>query len=175
MGMRFRNILVATDFTACSTSAVRHAAALAERLGATLHLLHVVVIQPPHEVRSTSPRTVGLLADMDQFKAAARQRLAKLAMTCGGMARHVDVTAGSGSAADEIVEFARQHEIDLVVCGTHGRRGLERVIMGSVSDDVVRDAPCPVLVVGPERARARPCTPSFLKAAPTKRDRTWQR
>lgn len=153
--MRFKNILVATDFTTTSKGAVRDAAALAERLGATLHLLHVVT-HAPREVWSRYRRTADPVADVDPFAAVARQRLAKLAMRCGGMARHIDVTTGSDDAADEIRDYARQHEIDLVVCGTHRRRGLERVIAGSVAERVVREAPCPVLVVGLGRARARP-------------------
>lgn len=146
--MRFKNILVATDLTTTSKGAVRDAAALAERLGATLHLLHVVT-PVPRAVWSRYPRTPNPVADVDRFKAVARQRLAKLAMKCGGMARHIDVMTGSGDAADEIRDYARQHEMDLVVCGTHRRRGLERVITGSVAERVVRKAPCPVLVVGP--------------------------
>jgi nucleotide-binding universal stress UspA family protein len=73
--------------------------------------------------------------------------------------RQVRSTVTPGSPADEIVRFARERATDVVVLGSHGRAGLARLLLGSVAERVVREAPCPVLVIRRrETARSAPTT-----------------
>jgi nucleotide-binding universal stress UspA family protein len=80
-------------------------------------------------------------------EAEARLQLEKVAESTGLRTDHVVLATAWGDPADEILKYAREHAVDLVVCGTHGRRGVDRLIMGSVAERVLRLAPCPVLTV----------------------------
>jgi nucleotide-binding universal stress UspA family protein len=125
-----RQILFATDLSPASETAAHTALEFARRFGATVHLLHVVL---PGTATETPP-LLGTLAD--EFK------------------RSVPVTSAveSGSPATQIVRYAEQKHIDLIVIGTHGRTGMTRVLIGSVAERVVRTAPCPVLTVAARQA-----------------------
>jgi nucleotide-binding universal stress UspA family protein len=142
-----KKVLVATDFGPAAESALRYAQALARDSGAELHVLHVVedvlaramdgygyaAISPEVQVdieHAGRKRTEALLSDEDR-----REMHAKAA------------TVTSNSPATEIVDYARTNGIDLIVMGTHGRRAIAHLFMGSVAERVVRTAPCPVLTV----------------------------
>lgn len=124
--MNIRAVLFPTDFSAASDRAGAVARELARQAGARMHVVHVV---PP----VTSP-------------GQARQLLADLGGSLGPEER-VETALLAGRPAREIVRYAREREIDLIVLGTHGRTGVTRVILGSVAEAVVRLAPCPVLTV----------------------------
>lgn len=130
--MEIRRVLFPTDFSASAEEAGRVAGEMAREYGATLHVVHVV---PP----VTDP-------------SGSAERLSKAA---GSMAwpGHVETALLSGRPAREIVAYARDKRIDLIVLGTHGRTGVTRAILGSVSEGVVRLAPCLVLTV-PASARS---------------------
>lgn len=137
----FKTILVATDFGAPAEIAIDRACEVAGLCGADLHVLHVV---------SRSSLEPWIEEDIDREKRDAQSRLA------GTIGRRVKVPATiavtAGEPAAEIIDYAKAHRIDLIVCGTEGRRGLNRLILGSVAEWVVRNAPCAVLTVKPERA-----------------------
>ena len=150
--LRIKNILVATDFSECSESALKYGRAMAQRFGARLHVLHTVEIMPPDLVGmggyvSAVPQ---LQADLDK---AAREQL-ELAVTAEDR-RNLSATtvlSTGETPAQAIADYAAKSHIDLIVIGTHGRRGLSHIVMGSVAEKVVRIAPCPVLTVRhPER------------------------
>jgi len=137
----WKKICCAVDFSDPSRAALEEACALARRTGAELTLLHV---WDPH-----APSPEVLLAKLEQAAPELEARLASWARdagarTGGGSARTVLLT---GPAAGEIVRFARDGGFDLVVMATHGRSGLARVLLGSVAEQVVREASCSVLVV----------------------------
>jgi nucleotide-binding universal stress UspA family protein len=119
-------ILVATDFSEAADTAVRVAHVYATALGARLHVFHV---SWPEEHGLTK-----LFADL---------------VTNLGSGVPVVVASQGGDAAEEIVRYARGHNVRLIVLGTHGRTGVSRVLMGSVAERVLRTAPCPVLTVPP--------------------------
>ena len=130
-------ILVPTDFSPLSTLAFDHAIALASLCRASIHLLHV---QPDAKHNSDSEEA----------------RLAGLASRCQGEAIVVTSQICAGQPAAVIVQAAADRAVDLIVLGTHGRHGLEHLMLGSVAEAVVRTAPCPVLTVRshvPERAQ----------------------
>jgi nucleotide-binding universal stress UspA family protein len=144
--INLKRILVPTDFSNYSQSALRYGAAFADKFGAELYLLHVfqdLAVSQPEAVTVGSP----IVAPLEQFMAAAQTSLERLiqASNLSGLQVHPEVRAGA--PFDEIVQFATDKDIDLIVMGTHGRGWLAHVLLGSVTEKVVRKAPCPVLTV----------------------------
>jgi nucleotide-binding universal stress UspA family protein len=131
--IRIKKILYPTDFSSYSNQAYFHAVSLAEKHGASLTILYVYSPISATEGRSGDDR------------AHWRSQLEQI--------RPVDPTIPishvflEGDPAAEIVQYAIDASIDLIVMGTHGRTGLERLLMGSVAEKVMREAPCSVLVV----------------------------
>jgi nucleotide-binding universal stress UspA family protein len=123
-------ILVATDFSDEAEAALREAVDQAKHFGARLHIFHVRFAGELGVTR--------LLAD---------------AKALAGQGVSVIVASASGDPASEILRYAREHAIDRIVLGTHGRSGVRRAILGSVAERVQREAACPVLTV-PSRALA---------------------
>jgi nucleotide-binding universal stress UspA family protein len=138
------NILVPTDFSAYGDAAVEYAVNLARRLDATLHLLHVVSI----------PRAgigdLGVVNAIAFAQTAQRHAQVSLEAIATRLRDHVNVAplrveTGDPRAVIDLV--AQQIEAEMIVMGTHGRRGLSRWFLGSIAESVVRTAPCPVLTV----------------------------
>ncbi|MBI2216878.1 MAG: universal stress protein [Candidatus Rokubacteria bacterium] len=123
-GPPVREIVLATDFSEASEPAVQTARDYARLFGARVHLLHVA----SSEEGNLAPLLAGLA---DTFTPTAT----------------VVRTIPGGVPAREIVKYARDHAIDLIIMGTHGRTGMSRALLGSVAERVVRTAPCPVLTV----------------------------
>lgn len=143
--MAFHTILHPTDFSDASRPAFAEALRLARAAGATLHLLHAA------ELTLYGPASGALAASDDEHRAA----LAALAGAARAAGVAVATTLRSGEAvAPTIVTVAEEEGADLIVLGTHGRRGLRRFFLGSVAEEVLREAPCPVLTVPARRAEA---------------------
>lgn len=141
----YERILVPVDFSLHSTEATRVAADLARRLGATLTLVHVydpVAQGLPDGFVLVPPLDIDRLFDAFRAQLADNQRLA---VDAG--APRVETKLLQGFVAGQIVEFAERGEFNLIVMGTHGRTGLQHLIMGSIAERVVRLAPCPVLTL----------------------------
>jgi len=139
-----RTILVPVDFSECSGLALDYAVALAAKLDAKVHLLNVISIPfvAVPEVGSTISPTVLENVIHDNQKALdnlADARRTKVALG--------DTLLRTGDARDEILHAAESIGADLIVMGTHGRRGVTRALLGSVAEQIVRTAPCPVLTV----------------------------
>jgi nucleotide-binding universal stress UspA family protein len=141
-----RRILVPTDFSKSSANALTYGAAFATRFGAELHLLHVVqdlALFIPEAVMVAPP----MVPPVEQFISAARIALDRAVKDLGVMEVRIIPEVAEGAPFEEIVRFAREQNIDLIVMGTHGHTGLAHLFLGSVADKVVRRAPCPVLTV----------------------------
>jgi nucleotide-binding universal stress UspA family protein len=136
-----RRILVATDFSETSTAALRFGVDLARRFRAQLYLFHAID-HPGEATEAEYP--LGLFETMPN---AAHERLRQL--LASDDLRHVEPLCAmrQGVPADEIVRYADDCHIDLIVMGTHGREGVVRALMGSVAEKVVRRATCPVLTI----------------------------
>ena len=150
--MAIRKILVPTDFSDCSESALRYGRAMAAALGASLHLLHVV--QDPYTQPWAAEAFPAPLGDLlVQWEEQARKRM--LETLPEAEQAHVTIATQIGSPFFEIVRYAQEQEIDLIVIGTHGRGPIGHMLLGSVAEKVVRKAPCPVLTVRhPQRETA---------------------
>jgi nucleotide-binding universal stress UspA family protein len=142
----FARILAATDFSAPSDAALAEARRLARSLGASLHVLHVV--------DNMFMRVV--LADPRDYETAARRQLQDR-VPAGDQATLA--VERSDEPADEITSYARVHNIDLIVMGTHGRGRMAHLLLGSVAEKVARTAPCPVLTM----REAAPATGECLR------------
>ena len=146
--IKLKTVLVATDFSNTSDAALEYGRELARTFGAKLQLLHVtdniitryafegamalpVDVQIEYE-KSSQDRVDAMLRDDDRRELGA-----------------IAVTRVSNAAADAIVEYAKEAGADVIVVGTHGRKALAHLVLGSVAERVVRLAPCPVLTVRP--------------------------
>ncbi|MCC7424009.1 MAG: universal stress protein [Planctomycetaceae bacterium] len=146
--IQLQRILLPTDFSEFAASATRYACAFAEKFEAELHLLHVLETH----VIATPDLAMGMAfpSYVEESRAAATKKLQEALDPSWAAQRKIHRTLGEGSPLVTIVRYAREHDIDLIVLGTHGRTGLSHVLMGSVAENVVRKAPCPVLTVRPE-------------------------
>ena len=149
--MTLRRILVATDFAESAERALACAVQLARRHGAELVLVHVYMDLPAYP-EITAGQVEAIYEEQRAWIEAALERRARAARGEGLLARAVLRT---GPAASTIAETAKDEGADLLVVGTHGRSGLDRLILGSVAERVVRLASCPVLVVKSAEAAAR--------------------
>jgi len=139
-----KTILVPTDLSEGAEAALDYACELAAKLDATIHLINVIGIPvlgvPELGVALTTTMIDGLIKDN-------QAALDKLAEAKRSNARIGQTLLRTGDARDVINQCAKELNIDLIVMGTHGRRGVSRMLMGSVAETVVRSAPCPVLTV----------------------------
>ena len=148
MTIRLQRVLLPTDFSAYSAAATKYACEMATRFDAELHLLHTLETH----LSSTPDFGLGLALPkyLHESRAAAEKSLAGVLDPKWSAGRTVIQAVVEGSPKVEIIRYARQQDIDLIVMSTHGRTGLPHIIMGSVAETVVRTAPCPVLTVRPE-------------------------
>lgn len=139
-------ILVPTDFSKHSQNALRYAAAFAEKFGGQMHLLHVVqdlAIFIPDMVTVAPP----IAPSLEQMTAAVRSAFDRLVQENHIEKLTVQREVRQGNPFYEIVRYAKEANVDLIVMGTHGHSGLAHMLLGSVTEKVVRKAPCPVLTV----------------------------
>jgi nucleotide-binding universal stress UspA family protein len=145
----FKRILVATDLTATSNEAMATGVALARMHCAALRIVHVVndLVNDPWSIEPYAMDYRALVAFIGKTRAVARQELAlRIArVTPPLLNARVDVLVGK--PADELLKYAAEAHVDLIVLGSRGRNPVQRAVLGSVADRVVREAECPVLVV----------------------------
>jgi nucleotide-binding universal stress UspA family protein len=139
-----KQILVPTDFSETSGVAAKYARALAMAFNADLHLMHVV--ENPYV--SYDPMSFAAPDNFfEELETQTRNRLMRLLAEWEPLHPHVDVVTTRGSAFLEIIRYAQEHSIDLIVLGTHGRGPIAHMLIGGVAEKIVRKAPCPVLTV----------------------------
>lgn len=136
----YDRILVPTDGSTGTAYVALHAVELAEQHGATVHAFHVM-----------DTNLTGHLADAGMALDTLQKRAEKAVQTIEGMAESHDVECVTaireGSPAETILEYAEEVEADLIVAGTHGRSGVKRHLIGSVTERLVRHSTCPVLTI----------------------------
>lgn len=136
----YQDVLIATDGTDASETAIERGVELADQLDATVHAL--TVRESPGSMQRDQLR-----ADPDEEAEAVLEAVVRVA-------ERADVPTTSsvreGTPQDEIVAFAEENDVDLVVVGTHARSGLDSVLVGSVAEAVVERSPVPVVTVRPE-------------------------
>lgn len=138
-----KHILVPTDLSEGAEQALDYACELARSLGAQIHLLNVIGIPALGVPELGVALTASMIDQMVVDNQTALDRLAETRCT----ATLGNVMVRTGDARDVINQTAKDLAIDLIVMGTHGRRGISRALLGSVAETVVRSAPCAVLTV----------------------------
>lgn len=146
--MELKKILCAVDLTDTLNPSAEYAKMLAEMAGAAVTVIYVISsrstyenLRVPAEDIAKGMRSIwaGSRATMDEF----------LEKHFPGL--EVDGLIYEGRPADKIVEIAKERDVDMIVMGTHGRAGLDRLFFGSVANEVVRSAKCPVMTIRPEK------------------------
>lgn len=142
-----KNVLFATDFSATSEAAMPYAAAICRRFGSTLHTVHVLsdasLLMMTGGVDYVSMSTI-----YEDARGETEFKLDQISDRLQGIP-HRDYVR-HGQVWKSLAEIIGENQIDLVVLGTHGRSGLGKLLLGSVAEDILRHAPCPVLTVGPK-------------------------
>jgi universal stress protein A len=149
-----KRILVPTDFSYASRHALLYACTLADTFGASLCVLHA--IENPYLPGGYMEYYAPPPTFFEQIERRARQDLETLLSADERDKYRATFVVRSGRAAHEILEYLNEHkDIDLIVMATHGRGGVARLMLGSVTDKVVRSAACPVITIRtPEAVRA---------------------
>ena len=145
--IKLKNVLLATDLSEASMHATRYAISLAARYGGKLYAAHVI---SPDALALAHPEALDRIlketndyteCTLDELLASARRQ----GLPC-------EALVGVGDITNVLGEFVEKYEADLVVVGTSGRAGLGKVFLGSVAEEIIRDAACPVLTVGAHAA-----------------------
>jgi nucleotide-binding universal stress UspA family protein len=144
--MTFKTILVPTDFSEPSTAALDYAKQLADAFNASIHLLHVVQdpARQPWILETYGVSSLDVLADI---MTQAQRDLEHALPESERKTHKAELVTAVGSPFGEILDYARKNNVDVIVMGTHGRGALAHALLGSVTERVVRFAPCPVLTV----------------------------
>lgn len=144
--IKIERILFPTDFSDHSKYAFRYALSFAQEYGSRLYMLHVIEdIQYLANAYMFDVPIMPSFADMEQNRLKEMQEIIDAEVTDTSM--EIEKVVRRGRPFMEILELARNENVDLIVIATHGRGGLEHVLFGSVAEKVVRKAPCPVLSI----------------------------
>lgn len=154
--LTFRKILCPVDFSDLSHNALQFGVELASTFKAELHLLHVfegydAISLNPELAMSPMPEWLPKLRQVSHEKLAALPS-PELAARCPNIVR----ANREGPAIHEVLAYAEHEKIDLIILATHGRTGLKHLLMGSVAENVVRSAKCPVLTIRGTESLVKP-------------------
>src|SRR5208283_2435253 len=142
--IHLKSVLIATDFSEASEKALRHALAIARHYGAKLYLVHVV---SSLGFTLVGPEAVNLATQIVSRDASELENRLVQSGALAGLRHEVIVT--QGNVWDQLGKIISHEQVDLVVIGTHARRGLGKLLLGSVAEHIFRHAECLVLTVGP--------------------------
>jgi nucleotide-binding universal stress UspA family protein len=142
-----KNVLFATDFSATSESALPYATAICRHFGSTLHAAHVLS-EASLLYMTGGVDYVSVSSIYEDAHTEAKEKLDQMAVRLEGIPHRNYVRRGQ--VWKNLAGIIDANGIDLIVVGTHGRTGLGKLLLGSVAEDILRHAPCPVLTVGPK-------------------------
>jgi nucleotide-binding universal stress UspA family protein len=147
--IELKRILFATDFSDASLAALPQVSTMARRYGSRVF---VVNVWTPAPYSMVSPEAASALQHKDEREARAKARELLNRRELAGLPATVIVQ--TGSPPQELTRVVREKNIDLAILGTHGRTGLQHLLMGSVTEELFRSLSCPVLTVGPRLSKA---------------------
>ena len=143
----FKKILCPVDFSEFTKDVVAYAADISRQYGAELHVLHVIpnlTYFTPYESFLTPENLVAMEKNIqDEVDRDFKKVLSAVGIDVRKVVR-------TGVAFVEIIDYAKTEGIDLIVMGTHGRSGIEHILIGNVAEKVVRKSPCPVMTIRPK-------------------------
>ncbi len=147
MPIRPKRILWPTDFSELSLHGGRYARELRKLFNSELHIIHVLAAPMSAEIAVTLPAEVPVTLPEPELIEAAKAGLRRLIADHFDGDSTIKSDAFFGGASTSVAEYAKRENIDLIVVSTHGRTGLQHVLIGSTAEQIVRYAPCPVLTV----------------------------
>ncbi len=138
--MLIKKVLVLTDGSQNSRSALRYAVEICRNFGASLHLLSVIEDMPSYATLEVGSEFISKVQEAIKSEVVSCAGYCETSgITCDGEIRH-------GVPYEEIINYAKEIDVDLIVMATHGHSGLSHILLGSVAEKVMRHAPCPVMV-----------------------------
>jgi nucleotide-binding universal stress UspA family protein len=143
--MEIKSILFPTDFSEGSAQALQYAVDMSQKYGAKLYLIHVI-----YDIAKASGWYVPHVSVDQMYKdivEGAKKELEKFGVEELSSLKNLERSVVMGVPHEEIINFVKKNKIDLIIMGTHGRKGIDRILFGSTASQVVRFAPCPVLTV----------------------------
>ena len=143
--LRIKTILVPVDFSSCSREGLRYAIAFASEFGAKIILLHATYLGYIYSCEGTAIYDIGAL--QKAARKTAERKMGELVASVNFGSVKYETVFTEGSPVLDICAFAKDHDVDLIVTSTHGFTGFTHVLIGSIAEQVVRHAPCSVLVV----------------------------
>ncbi len=149
----FKRILCPVDFSEISSSIVPYVKSLAEKYDADVHVLFVARLFKYFE--NIYVPAVSIRSFEDNLCKGARKRLDEFVQEHLKEMPNVTAEVIPGDPSQEIIKYIENEGIDLVVIGTHGRKGLDHIVFGSVAEHVVKNSPVPVVSVNPYRGKAK--------------------
>ncbi|WP_457574478.1 universal stress protein [Desulfolithobacter sp.] len=144
--VEINKIIIPVDFSSVTTKVVDYATGVADKLGAHVIFFHVVNDFKGYEMMLVHPSFNQMIEDLKKESTAKIEALVE---------DHKDLKEGAegriavGDAVEEIIALAKAEKADMIIIGTHGTKGLEKILMGSTAEKVVKKAPCPVLTFNP--------------------------
>jgi nucleotide-binding universal stress UspA family protein len=147
--MEIKKILFPTDFSEGSLNALPYAVDLAKTYGAKIYMLHVI-----YDIATASGLHIPHVSVDEMYKelyTSAKKELEKFGADIIKDIKDIEYTVIRGIPYEEILKFSKEKNVDIIVIGTHGRKGLDRVLFGSTAERVVRNSSCPVLTVREQR------------------------
>jgi nucleotide-binding universal stress UspA family protein len=143
-----KQIVVPVDFSQTTTQLVDYAVYMAGKLSATLNFVNVAEINQGHDMLLGSAYFGNL---KEKILSASEERMANLLEDNGGRCKACTGKVATGDVVDAIIDHAKNEKADLIIISTRGTKGLEKFLLGSVAERVIRNAPCPILSFTPHK------------------------
>ena len=145
----FKKILFPTDFSVASDYAMSYAISMAKRYKAQFFLLHVV--DTTYDISGFYIPHISAEKLMQEMEDAAEKKLTNIRSAISRRIKTCEIVVKSGIPHKEILKFAKDKGVDMIIMGTHGKAGLDHLLFGSTTERVLRQASCPVLTIRPPK------------------------
>ena len=145
----FKKILFPTDFSVASDYAMSYAISMAKRYKAKFFLLHVV--DTTYDISGFYIPHISAEKLMQEMEEAAEKKLTNISSAISRRVKAREIVVKSGIPHKEILKFAKDKGVDMIIMGTHGKAGLDHLLFGSTTERVLRQANCPVLTIRPPK------------------------
>ena len=144
--VEIKKVVVPVDFSSTTDKVVDYAMPVADKLGAEVLFFHAINDFLGYDMMLAHPSFIGMTNDLEK---ESKERIDSLVEEYKDREYGVGGDVTIGDAAEEIIEYAQEQNADMIIIGTHGVKGLEKILMGSTAERVVKNAHCPVLIFNP--------------------------
>ncbi len=144
--VEIKKVVVPVDFSSTTDKVVDYAMTVADKLGAEVLFFHAINDFQGYDMMLVHPSFIGMTKDLEK---ESKERINSLVEEYKDRKNGVGGDVAIGDAAEEIIKYAEEQNADMIIIGTHGVKGLEKILMGSTAERVVKNATCPVLVFNP--------------------------